>query len=126
MHMLLLGHETPVRNANVAPEGKGVDTIDHDVPLNRSTRGWKFPGEGACAPTAWQSVAVTHEMLFSRAIFPVVPAAKGLGLDSAVQLVPSHRATSVYDVSCIVGCSLVPTARHAVLLTHETENSRAG
>jgi hypothetical protein len=85
MHRAVLVQATSRRAAWLAPAGvRGAGSSDHDVPFQRSPKGW-LPLE-TTYPTATQVVGPGHATEFSCAM----NASRGVGLGSIVQLSDAH------------------------------------
>jgi len=82
--------ETPNKTPPPAG-GLGVAWMDHLVPSHRSARVVSVPDRVNALPTATQAEDDGQSTAFS--VLPGAPA--GLGVDSALQLVPFHRSARV-------------------------------
>jgi hypothetical protein len=90
MHSLEVGHDTLASELETALGGRGVFTIDHRVPFQRSTSGTvSFPA--TTLPTAVHARRDEHVTPFR--ILVGEPA--GLGVGTIRQCVPSHRSASM-------------------------------
>jgi hypothetical protein len=72
-------------------EGLGGPWMDHLVPSHRSARVMSVPEWVNALPTATQAEADVQATAFSA----LLGAPSGLGVDSALQLVPFHRSARV-------------------------------
>jgi hypothetical protein len=81
-------HATAFRKLNCAPDGLGVDWMDHVVPFHRSANVPAFE-----APTAVHAEAEEQETPNN-----IPPPADGLGVAWMDHLVPSHRSARVMPV----------------------------
>jgi hypothetical protein len=72
-------------------DGLGVAWMDHLVPSHRSARVMSVPERVNALPTATQAEADVQSTAFSA----LLGAPAGLGVDSALQLIPSHRSAKV-------------------------------
>jgi hypothetical protein len=82
--------ETP-NNTPPPADGLGVAWVDHLVPSHRSARVMPVPARVNAPPTATQAEADGQATAFSA----LLGAPAGLGVDFALQLVPSHRSAKV-------------------------------
>ena len=82
--------ETP-NNTPPPEEGLGVGWMDHLVPSHRSARVISVPAWVKELPTATHAEADGQSTAFS----VLLGAPWGLGVDSALQLVPFHRSARV-------------------------------
>jgi hypothetical protein len=82
--------ETP-NNIPPPAEGLGVAWMDHRVPFHRSARVMSVPEWVNALPTATQAEADVQ----STALSVLLAAPAGLGVGSALQLVPFHRSARV-------------------------------
>jgi hypothetical protein len=110
-----LVHETPRRRVSVLPAGVGLATIVHALPFHRSTNA-RITFALTEKPTAKQLDGLVHDTSSRTA----ADAPGGVGLGTAVQLVPFQRRTPVLLPDW-------PTAKQLVVLLHDTaERLRKG
>jgi hypothetical protein len=111
-HVVVVGHDTPLRPLPDAPAGLGLASIDHVVPFHSSTN--VLGGAAAVnVPTAKHRVVVGHDTPAR----PLLVAPTGLGLATIDQVVPFHCSTKVFVAEPVVN---VPTAMQLVGLGHAT------
>src|SRR5258708_38861683 len=94
MHSCEVGHDTPSSSLFLDPGGRGVRSIDHRDPFQRSASGTNvFPA--TALPTAVHARREEHTAPFSELLTD--PA--GFGVGSMRQCAPSHRSASVLVVT---------------------------
>jgi hypothetical protein len=93
------GHDTESGIATtLEPDGSGIETLDHDVPSQRSASGAALSAgapEVPVVPTAMQDVIDEHETPLRK-----VNGAPVGGVACTVQSLPSHRSASALVFVC--------------------------
>ena len=117
MQTLTPVHDTLSRRLAVAPDGLGVGSTVHVVPVRRSASVTWVPAPFVNDPTAMHDVVAGHDTASSSGAVPV----GSIGL-SSVQIEPSQDSVR----RCWLLPSMKkPTAVHAFTVGHDTPWSRA-
>jgi len=122
--LVVVGHDTPTRNAPGRPVGFGLGMIDQPVPFQCSASVVAGDGpessEFAAEPTATQLVGLGHDTPSSA----MSGSAFGFGLRMTDQPDPSQCSTNVFaSMNGPVVLPFLPTAKQSLGLGHDTSNN---